>query len=89
MNGQSYDVQLFGPYADAAGASVVRIALPAGLQEKTPTASELMDAIARAQPQLRPMLKETRLAVNREFAAPERMVHRDDELALIGLVAGG
>jgi len=82
----AFDVQLFGPYADAVGEPVVRITLPKGTE---PTASELMRVIAEEQPQLRPMMKETRLAVNREFAGPDQMVRSEDDLALIGLVAGG
>ena len=82
----AYEVKLFGPYADAAGEPVVRITLPAG---RDPTASELMEMIAEEQPPLRPLMKEARLAVNREFAAPDQTVRTGDDLALIGLVAGG
>jgi len=77
-------VLLFGPAAAAAGAPSIRlrIAPPA-------TAAAVTSALAAADPRLAPFVKAGRLAVNHDFAAPDRPIRESDELALIAMVSGG
>lgn len=79
-----YDVRLFGAEASAAGARVVRVEMEEGA-----TCEEVMAGVGCACAALRPMLAGCRLAVNHEFAAAGRRIGAGDEVALIGVVAGG
>ena len=77
-------VLLFGPAANAAGARSIEVNLPAPA-----TVANLRTAIGAAHPALEKFLPPSRLAVNHEFAAEDRVLQESDEIALIGMVSGG
>lgn len=79
------EVLLFGPLADAAGADRVAVDMPGGRT----MASEVLAALATTAPGLCPQLSACRLAVNHAFAQDSTPIRETDEVALIGLVAGG
>ncbi len=79
-------VLLFGPFADAVGASSVEVRLP---DDPGVTAARVMALLAEQQSALRPLLAHAMLAVNCERVAAETVVRPGDELAIIGLVSGG
>lgn len=74
---------LFASYADALGRSSLELSLPPGA-----TVSDLLDrvrAIGGAE-RLPPAVV---VAVNEQYASPERILSAGDEVALIPPVAGG
>jgi molybdopterin converting factor small subunit len=75
-------VRLFGPARDAAGSAQIET-------EAAATVAELLAAVAERYPALREMLAVSAVAVNREYAPPERGLAPDDEIALIPPVSGG
>ncbi len=77
-------VLLFGPEADAAGASEVSVDV-----DETPTCAALRAHLARAVPALVPSLPGCRFALNGEFAPDSSAIGEGDEVALIGMVSGG
>ncbi|MFO0829172.1 MAG: MoaD/ThiS family protein [Phycisphaerales bacterium] len=77
-------VLLFGPHAAAVGADRVSVDLGG-----THTCDALVGALRVQHPALGGLMGGARIAVNGRFAAPETVVARGDELALIGLVGGG
>jgi molybdopterin converting factor small subunit len=77
-------VRLFGAEASAAGRREVRIDLPPG-----GTCADLLRLIGAEVEPLRGRLGHCRLAVNHDFAPPQRVLSAGDEVALIGLVSGG
>lgn len=77
-------VLLFGPQADAAGRREVVISLGADRSCRA-----VMGELGAACPALAGSLASSRLAVNHEFAEESRLVTEGDEVALIGMVAGG
>lgn len=77
-------VLLFGPESVVLGRDSVTVELPAGADCRA-----VSDRLATEYPALAPFLPTSRLAVNHEFARPEQAVAPTDEIALIGLVAGG
>lgn len=81
-----FEVKLFGPYADAAGARAVRVSHEGN---DAPCAEDLLESIAAQRPALRPLLPRSRLAVNNRFAQPRQTVRASDEIALIGMLGGG
>lgn len=82
----SFEVLLFGPYADAAGARSVSVEVGS---DGTVRAGALLAAVGEQTPALRPLLGGARLAVNSRFAASDDEVSASDEIALVGLVGGG
>lgn len=78
-------VLLFGPAANAVGQRCVEVELPA----TSPTVANLRQALGAAYPALGKFLPPSRLAVNHEFAAEDRVVAPMDEIALVGMVSGG
>lgn len=78
------EVKLFGPQAALAETSSIPVAL-----ERPATCANLRAKLAEIEPRLARSLVHSRLAVNHEFAAEEREVRDGDEVALIGMVAGG
>ncbi|TWT98182.1 ThiS family protein [Botrimarina colliarenosi] len=78
-------VLLFGPQATLAGARSVDVDVAA----ESPTANDILAALREASPALTGSLAMSRLAVNHEFAAPDRPIGPGDEVALIGMVSGG
>lgn len=78
-------VALFGPQAALAATREVELRLPS----ERATAADVLSALAEATPALRDSLPSSRLAVNHEFAALERVIEAGDEVALVGMVSGG
>jgi len=78
-------VRLFGPLGRAVGQPEVTVAL----DRESPTCAMLRAQLAQCEPRLAQLLSGCRFAVNREFAAEERPIAADDEIALIGFVSGG
>lgn len=77
-------VLLFGPQAAAAGRREVVVALG-----EDRSCGALLRALAAAMPAITDSIPSSRVAVNHEFAPSERTVNDGDEVALIGMVAGG
>ncbi|MBM4108744.1 MAG: MoaD/ThiS family protein [Phycisphaerae bacterium] len=77
-------VRLFGAEASAAGLDSITVDV-----DEPPTCRGVVDAVGRACPALAALLPGVRVALNAEFAPPERPVRPEDEVALIGLVSGG
>ncbi|MEQ9617103.1 MAG: MoaD/ThiS family protein [Phycisphaerales bacterium] len=82
----SLAVHLFGPYADVAGTRSVEIELR---EHASLSANAVIERLAIQVPELRPLLRSSRLAVNCECVPGETQVREGDELAIIGLVSGG
>jgi molybdopterin converting factor small subunit len=80
-----FSVLVFGPMAEAAGAKQLTIHLAGDCL----TCSALRYEIQRQYPQLATMLRSCRFAVNCAFAEEARELDGTEEVALIGLVAGG
>lgn len=80
------DVLLFGPHADAAKQSSIRVTLPA---DCTPTADSVLARLAEQHPGLRGLLGSAVLAVNCSHVPGDTPVGESDELAVIGMVSGG
>ena len=76
-------VQLFASYADLLGAASVQLPLAPGA-----TVQDLIQDI-RALPGASAIPTAPRVAVNRAFASPQRVITSSDEIALIPPVAGG
>ena len=76
-------VLLFASYADALGASEVRVDLPAG--------SRVADVLARIKSLAagKRVPDKPLVAVNQRYAQPEQAVSETDEVAIIPPVAGG
>ncbi|MGP1346124.1 MAG: MoaD/ThiS family protein [Phycisphaerales bacterium] len=79
-------VQLFGPYADAAGGQSLSVEMPG---DHAATVGAVFEAIFTQTPELAPMKPVTRIAVNNRFVQPTQRIESGDEVALIGLVGGG
>lgn len=78
-------VLLFGPQANLVGERSLAIKTATD----TPNAADVLAALAAMAPALADSLSASELAVNHEFAAPERLIGPNDEVALIGMVSGG
>lgn len=78
-------VKLFGPQAALAQQREV----VAEVASDTPTAREVMGAVAEACPALTASIGGSRLAVNHAFVSAEDAVAPGDEVALIGILGGG
>ena len=76
-------VQLFASYAESFGRSTLEIPIVPGV-----TVSDLI-ARLRALPGAHVLPAVPRVAINRQFAAPDQLIHPRDEVALIPPVAGG
>ena len=79
-------VLLFGPQAQLAGRREVAVELGG---DGPATCGELRAALARVEPKLAAGLPASRFAVNREYAREDQAVEPGDEVALIGMIAGG
>lgn len=79
-------VQLFGPYAAAAG--VHEMLIDCG-DVASPTTQDVMKKIGSEYPAIKSMLASAKLAVNCRYVAHDHPVTQADELALIGMVGGG
>lgn len=78
-------VKLFGPEAQVA--QTTELALD--LSGDNPTCADLRREIARVEPRLAGALPHCRFAVNHNFAGEDQTLNSGDEVALIGMVAGG
>lgn len=77
------DVLLFASYADAAGASSVRVTVPDGA-----CVADVVREVRQAAPAI-PLPARPLVAVNHRYATPDQAVGSSDEVALIPPVAGG
>ena len=81
----SYQVLLFGAEAMAAGSKTISI----GSDEPVLTAADLKALLAEAIPAIAGTVPTCRVAVNQSFVSDDHKVASTDEIALIGMVAGG
>lgn len=79
------EIRLFATLKDRAGQGRVSLTL-----DKTEvTVQEMLAALAAAYPSLSTSLPTTLVAVNRQYATPETIIHAGDEVALFPPVSGG
>ncbi|BAM03641.1 MoaD/ThiS family protein [Phycisphaera mikurensis] len=78
-------VRLFGVQAERAGRGSVCVRVSPGAT----TLGDLRGLIAAAEPSLAASLPASRFAVDHAYAAEDRTLAGDEEVALIGLVGGG
>jgi len=77
-------IRLFATLRDRAGQNTILVNLP------LPTAvQDLLNAVEFAYPRLAPSLPTVLVAVNKNFAFPETIVEKGDEVALFPPVSGG
>ena len=76
-------VQLFASYAEAFGTKQLEVSLDQGS-----TVADLLQRIG-SMPEAGSLLPAARVAVNRKFATPDKLIGSTDEIALIPPVAGG
>ena len=77
-------VRLFAALREVTGTVQVVQELPAAARVQ-----DLMDALAKQYPALRPQLGAVRAAVNRQYASLQAELHDGDEVALVPPVGGG
>jgi len=79
-----YEILMFAAARDLAGTDRLMVELVPPV-----VAADVLEAIAVGVPELRPLLRACRLAVNREFVANEAAIDSVAEIALIPPVSGG
>ena len=84
----NYIVLLFASLKDAAAANRILVRVPLA-NGATMTVADLLAECGRQFPQLAPWLPHVRVAVNCEYADPQRPLAAGDEIALLPPVAGG
>ncbi|HEY8745002.1 MAG TPA: molybdopterin converting factor subunit 1 [Chloroflexota bacterium] len=77
-------VRLFASLRELAGEQEVQLVLPVGSRTV-----DVWDACVQRWPALASRRRSTVLAVNREFARGETVIHDGDEVALLPPVSGG
>jgi molybdopterin converting factor subunit 1 len=77
-------IRLFATLKDRAGRAEIEIDLPAGA-----TVADLRTRIGEAFPHLAALAARSVVAINREFAFAQDLVHPEDEIALFPPVSGG
>lgn len=77
-------VLFFAQLRDRVGADELAVSLPSGS-----TGADLMEWLSQRDPTVRDLLRVSRLAVNGEYAALDRVLHNGDEAAVIPPVSGG
>ena len=77
-------VKLFAAYREAVGQSEIVCEVADGC-----TVARLAKQLGEQHPRLGERLGAARFAVNRDYVAPETVLHDGDELVLIPPVAGG
>ena len=77
-------LKLFAILRDKAGVSDVRLDLP-----QSSTVSDDIETLVARHPDLKPFANRIACAVNLERAAPDAVLHDNDELALLPPVSGG
>jgi molybdopterin synthase catalytic subunit len=77
-------IKLFAVLRDKAGVSDLRLELP-----EAATVSSAIETLVARHPALKPVARRIAFAVNLDRAAPETILHDNDELALLPPVSGG
>lgn len=77
-------IRLFATHREKLGTDRVALDLPTGA-----SVSDLLDLLVRRSSDFERAGGATRVAVNREYASPDTILHDGDEVALIPPVAGG
>ncbi len=80
----SYPILLFGPAATAAGKGSVRVRVDGGSD-----CAAVLAALCLQHPEVEPIARGGRLAVNGAYVDDSTVIGPDDELALVALVSGG
>jgi len=78
------DVLFFAAARDLAGDAALRLQIP-----ETATLADLIEVVAARLPRLGAALPSMRFAVNEEFAALDRRLQADDQIACLPPVSGG
>ncbi|MFL7838585.1 MAG: molybdenum cofactor biosynthesis protein [Candidatus Promineifilaceae bacterium] len=78
------EVKLFATLRDRAGHNSVSCAL-----EEPASVRDLLDVLAATHEELAASLPSALVAVNKQFAFPDTLLHEDDEIALFPPVSGG
>ena len=74
---------LFGITKEIAGTSNLKLEVPSGA-----TVAELKEILIQHNPEMQ-KLKSLMIAVNQQYASPERTIAEEDEIAVIPPVSGG
>ena len=77
-------IKLFATLKERAKANVIAVAI-----ERTTTVRQLREIVATQYPSLAPLMQQTLVAVNQEFAFNDDAVQPHDEVALFPPVSGG
>jgi molybdopterin converting factor subunit 1 len=77
-------IRLFASFRERAGAPVVSVEVPDGV-----TVATLRRCLLRLWPDATGLLEKSAVAVNEEYASPDRAIRPGDEVALIPPVSGG
>ncbi|WP_411502058.1 molybdenum cofactor biosynthesis protein [Brevibacillus centrosporus] len=77
-------ILLFAGLAERANEREIKITLP-----DQATVRDLLDAVATQHAALAPLLGSCFVSVNQEYAAPDRVLLQEDEIALLPPVSGG
>ena len=78
------NIRLFATLRDRAGQSNIRVTV-----SSPATVQTLLDAIELTYPKLAPSLPTVLVAINKNFAFPETLIKKGDEVALFPPVSGG
>lgn len=79
-----HEVLLFARLRELAGASSIRVTMPAGA-----TVADLKRVIAQEWPSMSELVERCAVAVNGEYAGQGQTIEARDEIALIPPVSGG
>ena len=77
-------IKFFAVLRDKAGMSELRLELP-----ESATVSSAIETLVARHPGLKPFAQRIACAVNLDRAAPDTVLHDNDELALLPPVSGG
>lgn len=77
-------VRLFAMYRERLGADALTLEVPEGGR-----VADVLHILTERFPHLLPLVDNTRVAVNQEFAEPSYVLCEGDEVALIPPVSGG
>ena len=79
-----YTIKVFGQMRLSIGAGELKLEI-----DEPVVCAKLRTAIAHNEPRLAAFLPACRFAVNQQYVDEDHRIECDDEIALIGLVAGG
>lgn len=77
-------MSLFAVFRERLGTTHLEVDLPQGA-----TVADLLEALRREHPGLGPLLAQTMVAVDQEYATPELVLQEGQQVALIPPVSGG